>query len=371
MPMLILTMLFLLFGPKSAHAWGEGGHRAVSEAVQSSLDPAARNAIAQIVNGQSDLAPGALAQLSLWPDLIRPLTNNPHTSVHGFTPDELEEAKQFVKDHPDNTDWHFLDLPPASPRYPDIQHPDPHDPVAAFAPNNDVVHMIYRCIEVLEADTAPPDMTKLQALRRLIHLVEDLHQPLHVSSGYYRTTPSALAKPHMITDPAIAAKEKAKNDRGGNVLLFLKHSQCPTKPTTENLHSVWDKCLVDVVSGATGCVNPTSDELVMRLADLLEARMKTPEAQAYHTTADFHHWAEEWATYSVHVAKARVFPIQLVDGCVIKDKKAPHKPLHVQSRIATPATKKQYLLGHTEDAAVQLTKAAVRLTDLLNQIQWK
>jgi len=43
----------------------------------------------------------------------------------------------------------------------------------------------------------------------------------------------------------------------------------------------------------------------------------------------------------------------------------------VQSRIAPPATKKQYLVSHKEDADVQVTKAAVRLTDLLNQIQWK
>jgi hypothetical protein len=282
-----------------------------------------------------------------------------------------KEAKDFVHNHPDNTDWHFVDLPPGSPRYPDIEHPDPNNPVAAFAPLNDVVHMIHRSIEALESETPLPDMTKLQALRWLLHLVEDLHQPLHVASGYYRTATSALAKPHMITDPATATKEKAKNDRGGNVLLFLKHPQCPTKPTSENLHSVWDNCLVDIVTGANGCVSPTTDANVAKLASLLKGRMQAPEAQGYHTTGDYRHWAEQWATDSVHVASISVFPAELVEGCVIKDKKPPHRPVHVQSRIADPTTKKEYLLNHKEDAAIQLTKAAVRLTDLLNQIQWK
>ena len=59
----------------------------------------------------------------------------------------------------------------------------------------------------------------------------------------------------MIADPATAKETEARNDRGGNVLLFLKHPQCPTISTRENLHAVWDDCLVDVVNGAKGCVS--------------------------------------------------------------------------------------------------------------------
>src|SRR5262249_58758385 len=91
----------------------------------------------------------------------------------------------------------------------------------------------------------------------------------------------------------------------------------------------------------------------------------------YHGTGDYHRGAEKGARDSFHGARAHVFRDELVEGCVIKAQKPPHGPIHVQSRIANPASKQEYLLAHKADAAIQLTKAAVRLTDLLNQIQWK
>src|SRR5262249_8100607 len=370
--MSVLTVLcvLLLFGPGFAHAWADARHRAISETVQSNLQPAAVKAIAKILGFHDDLPPDILAQLSLWPDQIRPLKKNPKAKLYGFTPDEQKEAENFFNDHPDNTDWHFADLPPGSPQYPDIDYPDPNNPVVAFVRSNDVVHMIQRCIEVLESESTLPGMTKLQALRWLIHLVEDLHQPLHIASGYYRTDKLALQKPEMIADPATVTRENAKNDRGGNVLVFLKNPQCPTKPTLENLHSVWDDCLLLIVTGARVCATSTTELDIAKLTTLLLSRMHAPETEGYHTRGDYHHWAEQWATDSIHVAKTRVFPSELADGCVIKDQEPPHKPIHVQSRISN-LSKDEYLFSHKEDAAIQLTKAAVRLADLLNQIQWK
>lgn len=54
---------------------------------------------------------------------------------------------------------------------------------------------------------------------------------------------------------------------------------------------------------------------------------------------------------------------------MILDHKRPHPPVHVQSRVVAPATKQEYLKKHKVDAEVQLTKAAVRLADLLNHLQ--
>jgi hypothetical protein len=51
---------------------------------------------------------GALARLSPWPDQIRPLTKNPRAFLSGFSREEYLEAKQFVRAHPDNTEWHFV-----------------------------------------------------------------------------------------------------------------------------------------------------------------------------------------------------------------------------------------------------------------------
>jgi hypothetical protein len=347
------------------------GKLTISEAVQANLEPETVKAIAKIVGRGDELPVGTLAWLSLWPDHIRALKRNPNARLSGFSPGDLKEAQAFVKAHPDNPEWHYVDLPLGSSRYPDTSQKDPHDPVLPFTSSHDIVHMIQRCIEILEAETESADFTRLQALRWLLHLVEDLHQPLHVVSGYYSTSPESMAVPKRIDDPAAVAEQQAKNDRGGNVLLFLKHPHCPTTRTQQNLHSVWDDCLVDVVNGATGCKSPTTDQDVTHLAELLKTEMHSRTSDAYKAGGDIHRWAEHWATDALEVARSHVFTIQVAEGCVIKSDEAPHDPVHVQSRIVTPQSKKRYLQNHHHAAKVQLTKAAVRLADLLNHIQWK
>lgn len=364
-------LLFFLIMTAKALAWGEQGHRGISDAVQTHLTPQTRSAIAHIMGTGEELPPDTLGRLSLWPDKIRILTKNPHATIAGFTPEEMSEARSFVTNHPDNANWHFVDLPPGSAHYPDLANPDMTDPALPFTTSNDIVHMIHATLEVLESTTASPGFTRLQALRWLLHLTQDIHQPLHVASGYYLTTPAALLRPNMLSDPAEVTKSEGKNDRGGNVLLFLKTPACPTKSTSQNLHSVWDDCLVDMVAGAKGCKSPTTDEAVTALAELLKTHMADPALQEYRSSGDYHHWAEQWATDAVHVAAARVFPSELDSGCLIRDQKVPHQPIHVQSRIVRPSSKKTYMETHKPDAEVQLVKAAVRLTDLLNHIQWK
>ncbi|WP_447601117.1 hypothetical protein [Nitrospira sp. Nam80] len=107
------------------------------------------------------------------------------------------------------------------------------------------------------------------------------------------------------------------------------------------------------------------------LAELVKAEMRSSTSESYKASGDLHHWPEQWATDSLYVARTRVFNIELADGCIIRSEKAPHDPLHVKSRIVTPASKTRYLQSHKEDAKIQLTTAAVRLTDLLNHIAWK
>ncbi len=366
---ILFALVWMIATASQAGAWGGDGHRGIAEAVQSHLETSTAKAIAKIMGTGDILPPGALAHLSEWPDQIRVLTKNPHTSIAGFSPAEMNEARQFVAAHPDNTSWHFVDLPPGSGHYPDLAHPDPTDPALPFTTTTDIVHMIHRSMDILEANTESSDFTKLQALRWLLHLSEDIHQPLHVASGYYPTAADTLSHPTMLTDPVEVTKQHGKNDRGGNVLLFLTDPACPTKPTHENLHAIWDDCLVDVVGGAKGCVSKTTDQTVARIADHLKTRMVAPAAQALRSHGDYHRWPEQWATDSLHVA-AGVFPSELASGCVILDHKRPHPPVHVQSRIVAPATKHEYLRKHKADAEVQLTKAAVRLADLLNQLQW-
>ena len=93
MPFTLLLGLVLVCVPGTVQAWDGHGHRAISEAVQTTLDPATVKTLARIAGTGEELSPGFLARLSLWPDKIRPLVNNPHTIVSGFTPAELIEAQ--------------------------------------------------------------------------------------------------------------------------------------------------------------------------------------------------------------------------------------------------------------------------------------
>lgn len=60
--------------------------------------------------------------------------------------------------HPDSKNWHFVDLPSGSAHYPNVLHNDPADPALPFTAPNDIVHMIHRCIDILELDTETPDL---------------------------------------------------------------------------------------------------------------------------------------------------------------------------------------------------------------------
>src|SRR5215469_12510170 len=69
-----------------------------------------------------------------------------------------------------------------------------------FSSQNDIVHAIRTAIDVLEARSSR--FTKVQALRIIVHLVGDIHQPLHTVSGYYDVTD--LEHPKLISDPGAA-----------------------------------------------------------------------------------------------------------------------------------------------------------------------
>lgn len=62
--------------------------------------------------------------------------------------------------------------------------------------------MLARCVAILEAPTEDSAFTKRQAVRWLAHLVGDLHQPLHATSGHYKMTVVSFANtPTRANDP--------------------------------------------------------------------------------------------------------------------------------------------------------------------------
>ncbi len=341
----VVMVALALLAPAHALGWGSQGHQAIGEAAQARLSKKAESALAAILVGGGDtkLPPGKLAAISIWPDEIRSLKGpNP---PFGWDAGEVAEGKRFNAAHPANAQWHFVNLPLGMAGYPAAP--------GRFTSPDDVVHALNRCIAILETKQAVKEFSKAQAVRWIAHLVGDIHQPFHVTTGYYRTTPAALKTPALIRDPAEAAKPGVLGDRGGNGLRF------PTEDELR-LHSLWDSCLVRRVNGeACG----KGDGTYTALARKLNEWAKTSAAATYQASGDHRGWAAQWATDTLKVAVVtEAYAVRLTSGRVVDGA--------VEARIVAP-THQAYAGARIAAAREQLVKATIRLAQLLDAIDYK
>jgi hypothetical protein len=318
----LLSLVVVASLASDAAAWGEQGHQAIAEAAGSLLTPKARAAVVKLL-GHDDLA-----AVSVWLDDVRAAAKGGGPLVGNA------EARAFNERHPDNGDWHFVNWPLGAAAY-------TRDP--AFAPRHNVVERIAECIRVLEA---PPGtrlpMSKAQALKSLVHLVGDLHQPLHVGSGYYEFTLDGRAI--LVTDPAKARGRPS--DRGGNRLRWGPEPN-------DVLHGDWDSAIVGrIVEGAS------SGALAAKLK--AEAPKVMPGTPGDYRTA----WARQWAAETLGEAAGAYRNV--VFGAVILN---PHHELEAIEIRLLP-DRDGYLDKSAAVATAQLTRAAVRLSALLNRIAW-
>src|SRR5262245_29179951 len=276
MKRLAVSLIALLLSASSAGAWSSPAHEAIGEAAQSRLTPQASAALARILQDTDTLSPGALAAVATWPDDVRARARF-GTVAPGWSQADKDEADAFNSANPSNDQWHFVDLPLGASGYPAVD-PSATDPLKPFVSDHDIVRTVRRLIGILESPTADPTISKRQAVRWIVHLVGDLHQPMHVTSGYYKTTLATFAtKPVRINDPVNAAKPGVLSDRGSNGLLFSQSED-------NNLHPLCDKCLPGVVSGAA-CSNGAAGFTVLAL----KIKGMTPSAVAAATTPGDHH----------------------------------------------------------------------------------
>jgi len=158
--------------PSPALAWGKTGHRVVAAIADTQLSGIARAHVEEI------LGPGeSLDEAANWPDEMR------------SAPEAFWQKTA--------TPWHYVTLNGVI---------YDHAP-----PEGDALEALDRFSKTLQDPNASRDDKKL-ALRFVVHLVGDLHQPLHVGKCC---------------------------DKGGNDVKVTWFG----KPT--NLHAVWDSQLVD------------------------------------------------------------------------------------------------------------------------------
>ncbi len=171
MKLLKALLPVLLLQPVPAFAWGATGHRVVGAIAEDHLSRKARKAVHRI------LGEGSMATAATWMDEVR--------SDHAY-------------DH--MRDWHWVTIPDGSTYAAAEKNPD-----------GDAIEAIERMVAKLKSDTLSP-ARQLFCLKVLIHLVGDLHQPLHLGRG---------------------------DDKGGNTVQVQWFSK------GSNLHRVWDSGMID------------------------------------------------------------------------------------------------------------------------------
>lgn len=168
---LLIAIFFTLCSISANSDWGRTGHRATGEIAQSYLTKKTIKKIEKLLNGES------LALVSTYAD-------------------EIKSDDRFRAYSP----WHYVNFPFGSDYN---THPK--------SERGDLIRAIDICIEILKDETASSDDRAFH-LRLLVHLIGDLHQPLHVGK----------------------ADDKGANDF--QVLWFDEGT---------NLHSVWDTKMLE------------------------------------------------------------------------------------------------------------------------------
>ena len=172
----------------------------ISAEAYRQLSPGLKTRVSEILKSHPDY--------SKWVEAFRP--ENPSLDLGTFVflkastwPDEIRRHDNQY-DHPH---WHYIDYPLRPPSFP--VEPGP-------APTDDALYGITQCEKGLTSTSISPELRAVY-LSYLIHLIGDLHQPLHCASLFNDTYPDG--------------------DKGGNDFYIRPNSR------GIKLHALWDGLL--------------------------------------------------------------------------------------------------------------------------------
>jgi hypothetical protein len=168
------AILSLILLPALAFSWGKTGHRVVGQIAENHLSPKAAAAVRELLGNDG------LAEVSNWADEIR---SDPAT---------------WKKADP----WHYVNIPDGQ-TYADMEK----------NPAGDIIVALKRFEATLRDPNAPKE-DKIHALKFMVHMIGDLHQPLHAGK---------------------------REDLGGNrvTVHWFRNAEAT------NLHAVWDDLIIE------------------------------------------------------------------------------------------------------------------------------
>ncbi len=160
--------------PAQTNAWGKTGHRVIGQIAERYMSADAKREVHEILGTES------LAEASTWADFMR---------QH---PGEFWQREA--------SPYHYVTIPQGQ-TYRETGAP----------PQGDAITALSQFAKTLQGEDSSLEEKQL-ALRFIIHIVGDLHQPLHAGNG---------------------------KDRGGNQFRVVYFGEA------SNLHRVWDEQLID------------------------------------------------------------------------------------------------------------------------------
>jgi nuclease S1 len=212
-----LAILVLLSTTPPVWAWGPLGHRVIARLAERKLNPTAKKEVAALFEeGET------MAEASTWAD-------------------------EHLSDMPKTGPWHYVDVPLDEPKY--------NVKFSGDVPEKGCIVEKIKELKKTLKDPDKPVAERRLALRFLIHLIEDLHMPLHVGDNH---------------------------DKGGN------KTQVRFFDDGTNMHRLWD----------SGMMLRAGDSEDFWVADLTELDTPKRRIEAMRGTV------EDWATESLELARA-------------------------------------------------------------------
>jgi hypothetical protein len=300
---LIVTCSALLIVSLSvdAFAWGDYGHRLTARIAARFLNPQSQAIIADLL--KTDIVSNPAYYQSRCPN-VSSLGNKP-----SLTPAELTTFidtglacvapwadPPLKSERPYTSNWHFIDIP--------VNMSGPNGPVTTTADlardcpmddkRGDCAVLALRRFRPILGNAKEHSIPRAEALKFIVHIVGDLHQPLH-----------------SVTDKKDFNNHEDLGDLGGNFKIVQfnvpewdnnNHKDVNPRWSEQwNLHSVWDEAIID----ATMKIQSFDEEkyLAHLVTPLLNA---TPEQRAELQRGDLSTWISE--SYSIAVEKVYKLP---------------------------------------------------------------
>lgn len=216
MKLIVISFLLIIGLTTTASAWNDFGHMIVAAIAYDHLTPTARAHVDALLKlnpfyqewvtriDKQDKRKVAFMKAATWPDMIKIDYRYRNDGDRPQGPDagrNIGYADKLIHRY-----WHYIDIP-FSPDGTALTDPD--------IPNARTQIVAFR--QTLK-DSGASDELKSYALVWLLHLVGDVHQPLHATTRFSQKQP--------------------KGDRGGNDVRVCTATGCGGQ-----LHRFWDELL--------------------------------------------------------------------------------------------------------------------------------